>query len=106
MRRKPRGNRLWFELALGPSKRGFELLGVNCIRLHDTARKYHRETGHTGRVHPGCSVLATKSSSRYEISRKYHVNEDRPLVLKQNLSPSRSIVEGNGGGMRSFGRMI
>ena len=65
-----------------------------------------RETGHTGRAHPSCSVLATKSSSRYEISRKYHVNEDRPLVLKQNLSPSRSIVEGNGGGMRSFGRMI
>ena len=29
VRRKSRGNRLWFELARGSSKRGFELSGVN-----------------------------------------------------------------------------
>ena len=39
------------------------------IRLHNWTRKYHSETGHTGRVHPSCYDVATKRSSRYEISR-------------------------------------
>ena len=29
-----RGNENWFELARGSSSRGFELSGVDCIKLH------------------------------------------------------------------------
>ena len=39
-----------------------------------------------------CSVLATKSSSRYDISRKCHVNEDRPLVLKSVSQSNGTVV--------------
>ena len=48
-----------------------------CIRLHDTTRKCHTGTSHTGAVHP---AFAPEREFRHEIPQHCHVNEELPLV--------------------------
>ena len=70
-----------------------------CIRLHDTTRKCHTGTSHTGSVHSG---FAPEREFRHEIPQHCHVNEELYTTRFGMHLTSRWTIRGSACAMFDF----